>query len=101
MTVLGIPGYRKFEPLYHTSMLCLADERDNNESGEISQTAGASPHWWKGKTAFLGLILNNELVLLKNLFWLFICLLHRALHAERRRLYTELLLQMTRNFNFL
>lgn len=62
-TVKELPGYKKFEPLHcvNASMLSLADERDNNEPGEISQTAGASPHWWKSKmkTTFLNLILNE------------------------------------------
>lgn len=62
-TVKGFSGYKRFEPLHcvNTSMLCLADERDSNEPGEISQTAGASPHRWKSKmkATFLNLILND------------------------------------------
>lgn len=56
----------------NATMLCLADERDNNEPGEISQTAGASPHRWKGKTIFLNLILNQDFGYM-NLFWLWFC----------------------------
>lgn len=43
----------------NTSMLSLTDERDNNEPGEISQTAGASAHRWKGKPAFQNYIFNE------------------------------------------